>query len=157
MPGYKAHLTGGLAAFGITYAAVTVTKTVVVLSIIPVIGWLLCTLAGSLFPDIDIKSKGQKYFYWLVLVSLIYFTYHKQFMPLALLAIAATIPMLVKHRGIFHNIWFLIGGLGALSYTLMLYMPKYEQTILIHTLFFLAGALSHVWLDVGFVRMFRFR
>ncbi len=157
MPGYKGHLTGGLTAFGITYVAVTATKTIIVSGIIPVVGLLICTLAGSLFPDIDIKSKGQKYFYWLVLVSLIYLAYHKQFMPLAYVAIAATIPMLVKHRGIFHNVWFLIGGLGALSYTLMLYMPKHEQTVFVHTLFFLAGALSHLWLDFGFVRMFRFR
>lgn len=157
MPGYKGHLTGGLAAFGVTYAAITVSKVVIITSIIPVAGWLLCTLAGSLFPDIDVKSKGQNYFYWFVLAALIYLTYQKQFMPLAFLSIAATMPMLVRHRGIFHNIWFLLGGLGALSYMLMLYMPIYQQAILMHTLFFLAGALSHVWLDVGFARMFRFR
>ncbi len=157
MPGYKGHLTGGLTAFGITYVITTATKTIMVHGIIPVVGLLICTLAGALFPDIDIKSKGQKYFYWMICISLVYLFYYKLFVPLAYVAIAATTPMLVKHRGLFHNVWFLIGGLGALSYALVLYVPKYEQAILAHTLFFFVGALSHLWLDFGFERMFRFR
>lgn len=157
MPGYKGHLSGGLIAFGITYVAITAHQLVMVTNMIPVIGWLACTMAGSLFPDIDVKSKGQNFFYWCILIVLMYFTYCQQFMPLAYVSIASMLPMLVKHRGIFHNIWFLIGGLGAMSYALVLYMPKYEQTIVIHTLFFLAGVISHLWLDVGFVRMLRFR
>lgn len=157
MPGYKGHLTGGIAAFGLTCTALIATKMITLLSPIAFIGWFLSTLAGSLFPDIDVKSKGQKYFYWLIFILLLYLTYQKQFMPLAILAVVSTAPMLVKHRGIFHNVWFLCAGFSFLSYRLMLCIPKYEQMIVLHTLFFLAGVISHLWLDLGLIRMLRIR
>ncbi len=157
MPGYKGHLVGGFVAFSVTYVVVTACQIVMVNSIMPVITLLLFCLAGALFPDIDTKSKGQKYFYWFILILLLYFTYKKMFMQLAFLSILATLPMLVKHRGIFHNIWFLLAGLGALCYLLVLYLPHYDQIIIIHMIFFIMGAISHLWLDLGPHRILKFR
>lgn len=157
MPGYKGHLIGGFVAFSVTYVVVTACQLVIVNNIMPVITLLLFCLAGALFPDIDTKSKGQKYFYWFILVLLLYFTYAKMFMQLAFLSILATLPMLVKHRGIFHNIWFLLTGLGALCYLLVLYLPRYDQIIIIHMIFFMMGTISHLWLDLGPHRILKIR
>lgn len=157
MPGYKQHLMGGFVAFSLLSAALTIQGIIIVKSMIPVVGWAMCALAGSLFPDIDIKSKGQKYFYWLILLLMLYFTYYELFIPLASFAILSTTPMLVKHRGIFHNIWMLLAGFAVLSYVLIQWMPRHTDLIIIHMMFFLVGVISHVWLDMGLIRMLRLR
>lgn len=157
VPGYRQHLVGGLVAFSLLSTALTMSECVIIKNFIPVIGWMMCSLAGSLFPDIDIKSKGQKYFYWIILGLLLYFTYYELFLPLAALSILSTTPMLVRHRGIFHNIWALFGGFAALSYVLMRCMPCHTDLILIHVFFFLGGVISHIWLDMGLIRMLRAR
>ena len=57
MPGYRAHLAGGLTVYGITiYLLRSYCGSVFIAA-----EWMLFTLAGSLFPDIDTKSKGQKF------------------------------------------------------------------------------------------------
>ncbi|MGC2310143.1 MAG: hypothetical protein WA432_00805 [Candidatus Babeliaceae bacterium] len=63
MPSYKGHLLGGLVVYSIALLFMATT-----LSWLTKGEWLLCTLFGALFPDIDIKSKGQKLFYALLLV-----------------------------------------------------------------------------------------
>jgi membrane-bound metal-dependent hydrolase YbcI (DUF457 family) len=157
MPGYKGHLMGGAAAFGAAYAAVSMAKFMPYGDPCMIASCFATALAGSLFPDIDIKSKGQNLFYWIILGLFVYFFYNKQFVTLSYIAMAATLPLLVKHRGIFHNMWFLIAALSGLSYTLVCCLPQYDQKIILHMVFFVAGALSHLWLDFGFVRMMRFR
>lgn len=157
MPGYKGHLMGGAAAFGVSFAAVSVAQMMPIGDPYTILSCFICSMAGSLFPDIDVKSKGQNLFYWLLLALLLYFFYKKEFVTLAYVAIAATLPMLVKHRGIFHNMWFLIAALGALSYVLMGYLPNYDHMIILHMIFFVGGAISHLWLDLGFARMLRSR
>ncbi len=157
MPGYKGHLMGGAAAFGATFAGVSVAQLMPAGDPYTILSCFACAMAGSLFPDIDIKSKGQHLFYWLLLGLMLYFFYNKEFLTLSYIAIAATLPMLVKHRGLFHNMWFLIAALGALSYVLMGYLPNHDQMIVLHMIFFVGGAISHLWLDLGFVRMLRFR
>ncbi len=157
MPGYKGHLMGGAAAFGATFAATGIAQLMPAGDPYTILSCFACAMAGSLFPDIDIKSKGQNLFYWLLLGLLLYFFYKKEFVTLAYVAIVATLPMLVKHRGVFHNMWFLIAALGTLSYVLMGYLPNHDQKIILHMIFFVAGAISHLWLDLGFVRMLRFR
>ncbi len=156
MPGYRKHLVGGAAAFGLTYAVLLLTKQAAP-SMLTAGQWLCCALAGSLFPDIDVKSKGQNYFYWLIALLLIYFAYQRQLVPLAGLALAATIPMLVRHRGIFHNLWFIIGLAGVGVLLTMNYAPRYTHMIAFDLLFFVVGAASHLWLDIGFARMIRVR
>lgn len=157
MPGYKGHLGGGLIAFGIMLTLLAARHVMLVDHIVPVMSLLLCTMAGALFPDIDTKSKGQKYFYWLIAVLMIYLIYKRLLVHLSVLAVAATTPMLVKHRGLFHNIWFLIAAFTAIGYSLMLYAPRYSEAVILHMLFFLAGVVSHLWLDMGVARMLKIR
>jgi len=65
MPGYKGHLVGGTVAYGLLFFGL-VGVVVKQPSMLTAGEWLLFALAGSLFPDIDIKSKGQKYFYYVI-------------------------------------------------------------------------------------------
>lgn len=152
MANYKKHLVGG----GIAYF-------IVLLFIFPryhapittAAEWLLFSLAGSLFPDIDIKSKGQRYFYWLILLILILLLYSERYIALSVISIAATIPMLSKHRGLFHKIWFLIGAPVGVWYIAALNYPSLSQALFFDMVFFIVGALSHLYLDVGFKKMLR--
>ena len=65
MPNYKTHLAGGLFAYLLSIYAVITLRTI---SFALALEWLLFCLLGALFPDVDIKSKGQKIFYWIVLL-----------------------------------------------------------------------------------------
>ncbi len=58
MPGYRGHLIGGT----VTYLAILqMMKSVQPSMSVVASGFVFC-IVGSLFPDIDIKSKGQKLF-----------------------------------------------------------------------------------------------
>jgi|HubBroStandDraft_1064217.scaffolds.fasta_scaffold118311_1 hypothetical protein len=145
MPGYKGHLVGGIVAFCILF--------VVAMGINPSYytagEWLLCTLAGALFPDIDVKSKGQKYFYYVVLAGLVFLVMQREFEVLTCFSFIVITPMLVRHRGIFHSPRFII--LMPLMVWIMIAMvfPSTAQPLFFDTMFFIAGAFSHLWLDFG--------
>lgn len=151
MPGYKGHLVGGGIAFGGLYLLVQpwCPSTTIAAH------WLGCTLAGSLFPDIDVKSKGQKYSYWLLLALFILLILENKLELLALLSILSLVPMLVRHRGLFHRAWF-VSGMPLLLWVIVSSShPAWAQALFFYTLFFVVGALSHLWLDFGFSRLFR--
>ena len=151
MADYKGHLAGGAVAFA--FALVFVTKRFHP-TIATTCEWLFFSLAGSLFPDIDIKSKGQKYFYWFILLLLLSLSFRKRYDLFMGVSIIALVPMLVKHRGIFHRVWFVIGAPLLLWYIISMQFPAMSVPILLDAIFFIVGALSHLWLDMGF-RMFR--
>jgi len=160
MPGYKGHLAGGCVAYGLTLGLLYGFLPYVALakygfSSLVALRWLFCALAGSLFPDIDVKSKGQKYFYWVILGFFLLLIIERKFKLLAASSIVSVLPMLVKHRGIFHKTWFVVLaplGLWALFGT---YAPEYSFALFLDVLFFIVGALSHLWLDLGLKRMMR--
>lgn len=151
MPGYKNHLVGGAVAYGfMVYLLRWLNPTVMTL-----LEWLMCALAGSLFPDIDTKSKGQKYFYSTLFIMLIGLFVLKRFKLIAIVSCCCMIPLLVNHRGLFHRPWFLIGLSFMLAFIGCRWMPTCADAFACNALFFIVGALSHVFLDVGLVRMFR--
>lgn len=151
MPGYKGHLVGGAVAYGLTvYLLRSLNPTTITL-----IEWFICALAGALFPDVDTKSKGQKYFYsglWIVLLGLFFF---EKFKLVAIVSCCCMVPLLVTHRGLLHRTWFLIGLPAGLAFLGCTWMPGCADLFVCNALFFIVGALSHVWLDLGLVRMFR--
>jgi len=152
MPGYKGHLVGGAVTFGVALYAMQ--SAGVVFTHVQAAQWFISALAGCLFPDVDVKSKGQNILYKLLLVLLIVllaYGYHRPFM---VVSIAAMVPMIVRHRGLFHRLWFVIGFPAVLSILLVSYYPAYESTIYYNALFFVLGAISHLWLDLGIKKMF---
>ena len=152
MPNYKSHLSGGSIAFAITLLFVVPHFNPSPLTLAE---WLLFALAGSLFPDIDIKIKGQRYFYWLLFPLFILLAATKRFITLAILSILALLPMISKHRGLFHRTWFIVGAPFAAWYVATLYFPALSNALYFDVLFFVIGALSHIWLDVGLKKMLR--
>lgn len=154
MPGYQGHLVGGLVASNALLAALSCTG-VVYPTPLGCIEWFAVGLLGSLFPDIDIKSKGQKIFYWILLFLYLYLFKQRHLMMLGILSIISISPMLVKHRGIYHRWWFVSAMPLTLAFIASYYCPHYTGMIFCDTLFFVAGALSHLMLDFGFKRMFR--
>lgn len=68
-----------------------------------VIVWLAVMFA--LFPDIDIKSKGQLLFYRLLFVLDVCLVLAQLFREAAVLGLLALIPILSRHRGWTHTIW----------------------------------------------------
>ncbi|UNE35407.1 metal-dependent hydrolase [Vermiphilus pyriformis] len=153
MPGYRTHLIGGVCAYALVSILVVPLVKPTALTMIE---WFAVALAGSLFPDIDIKSKGQKIFYILICAALILLSYQKQYIFMAYLSIASCVPLMVKHRGIFHSMWFLIAGAVAVVSTGYYYCPDYQYILASNMCFFIAGAISHLWLDMGFRRMVGF-
>lgn len=152
MPNYKGHLIGGCVAFA---AVLIILPPAYPTTLLTAFEWLLFTLAGSLFPDIDIKSKGQKYFYWMILILLILLLHTRRFIPLAAVSILSMIPMLSKHRGLFHRTWFIIAAPLIAWQIVALYFPAIKELFMYDMLFFIAGALSHLWLDMGLKGMIK--
>jgi hypothetical protein len=153
MPNYKGHLAGGAVFYTIAFLVLTFTyKPTIVTSI----EWLLFTLMGALFPDVDIRSKGQKLFYWLLGFIFLYAWWNHHLFVFPILSAIGLVPLLVKHRGIFHRLWFIILLSVGLAFLACQGAPNCYRIIMFDTLFFLVGAISHLWLDLGLRRMFRF-
>ncbi len=150
MPGYKEHLLGGAAAFGVTFAIIGSCCA----SRLTAGEWLLCSLLGSLFPDVDIKSKGQKVFYSILLVVLIVLIIKQRLDLLAGLSLCAVVPLIVRHRGIFHNPLFVAALPFTVWFLLQTVFPDYKHILFYDTLFFVVGAISHLILDRGLKRAF---
>jgi hypothetical protein len=151
MPGYKGHLAGGCVAYGLVLGLLYGYCA----SSLVAMRWLFCTLAGSLFPDIDVKSKGQKYFYWVILGFFLLLIIERKFKVLAVSSIVSVFPMLVKHRGIFHKTWFVVLAPLTIWALIGSFLPEYSYILFFDVLFFIVGALSHLWLDLGIKRMLR--
>jgi hypothetical protein len=150
MSNYKGHLAGGIFAYLIAIYCIIATQSP---SFTTGLEWLLFTLAGALFPDVDIKSKGQKLFYWIILILMIVLLINDQTQALIIVAVLGVVPLLVRHRGIFHRLWFVILVPLVVAWILCLYMPQCNSTIMYDCLFFIVGAISHLWLDLGLRRM----
>lgn len=145
MPGYKGHIAGGVVAFALALYLLESHCA----SASTALSWLGCTLAGALFPDIDVKSKGQKYFYWVVFFALIFLFAFGQMEMLAACGIISVTPMLCKHRGIFHEMWFVIALPSVVWAIASLAYPQYTEIFFFYAVFFIIGALSHLYLDRG--------
>lgn len=154
MPGYKGHVVGGLVAYAVMLKLVSIYWQPTALMMIE---WLLFTMAGCLFPDIDVKSKGQKFSYVLLFLIFVTLLSYGYFELVALLAVGALIPLMSRHRGLFHNIGFISGLVGGAVCAAWYCTSIACRVLIIDALFFMAGVVSHLWLDMGLRRMLRMR
>lgn len=154
MPGYRTHLCGGIAAY---LSLLLLCSWLNPTSVITAIEWLGFCLIGSMFPDIDIGSKGRYVFYRIFLIFLVIFLIRQNTMALCLLGVLMLLPMLVTHRGLFHRWWFVTGLPFAVGWLCSCSLVTCHQAFMVDALFFAAGALSHLYLDLGLRRMFRIR
>ncbi len=153
MPGYKGHIAGGLLVY--IAGIVLLQRTAHIPSLWCAAEWMICAIAGALFPDVDVKSKGQKYFYWVVLAIFMWLVMMKKLELLAFLSLVAITPMLVRHRGIFHELWFVIVMPLTLWAFMAMYEPCYARMLFFDTSFFIVGAISHLALDFKVVPALR--
>jgi len=141
---YKKHVLFGCIGYGFILA---VWRPGFV-SLLQISEWLLCMVVGSLFPDIDIKSKGQTLLYGLFFIMISGLLLLNNLCGAALLGLAICVPLLVKHRGLFHTAWFLALMFSGITALLIFVCPYTERMRLMHDMFFcIAGVVSHLVLD----------
>lgn len=144
MPGYKAHTLGSLI---ITILALGACNVFYQITAFKAFEWIGFAVIGGLFPDLDTKSFGQKWFYRILFLSAIVLFALKQYYLLSIEALVGFIPLLFKHRGLFHSPWFLsfitIGSVFAAVY----YFPHYATSIYIDGAFFWFGMMIHLFMD----------
>lgn len=155
MPNYKTHLFGGIAAYLLLFYFCIFFQIRESISPIFYGIWFIAACAGSLFPDIDTKSRGQRYFYWALFFILTIAIFQKDFAAVSLCGIAAIAPLLGRHRGLYHRLWFVIGAPFLIALFYASKYPHLKTDLLLTTSFFVFGAISHLWLDLGFWRMVR--
>ena len=151
MPGYKGHIAAGI-AFGVLLLA-GLAFSPIAASLEPIeqfrdatiVLWLAVLFA--LFPDVDIKSKGQILFYRVFVLLDLVLLWQELFVEAALLGFLAMLPIISKHRGWTHSFWAMI-----VIPSPILLVPMYlaGETTLAGLPFYLgavAGYLSHLVAD----------
>lgn len=158
MPGYRAHML----CAAILYVLLVFCIYTYVQSGLILCGGFIAILVGALFPDIDTKSKGQHYLYWVYAALLASFLilYWRDHKPLWLelivcLSVVTIAPMLGRHRGITHAPPFIL-LLGLLMWIIVAgFYPLYTAQLFFFSACFVLGAFSHVWLDKRRIFFFR--
>ena len=152
MPGYKEHLSGGMAigALGISAAVLLGYLAVDVLQLAGL--WGVCLL-GALFPDIDTDSKGQNLFYTGLIVIDAFLIYHSCYRWAAWLGLMAMLPALGHHRGWTHTWWaMLVVPLPIVIIPYMLFNDQNVSVLLSEKYYaaFALGYFSHLLMDRKF-------
>ena len=143
MANYKGHLFGGIIAY--VLVAIMVSSYCLCAKFIG--NGLLFALAGSLFPDVDIKSKAQKIFYFLIFLSMAVLLIQKKETLAVFLGLISFLPLFVKHRGLFHKFWFILLLTIVVTLFICINSPTYREPTINYAIFFTAGAISHLFLD----------
>jgi hypothetical protein len=78
-------------------------------------------------------------------------------MYMSLVGSIALFPLFVRHRGIFHRVWFIVLLCGVAACITPFLSPLHVHLVVWDMFFFALGALSHIWLDFGIKRMIRFK
>ena len=151
MPNFKGHLCGGLLFYGSAVFLLSLGK----ISWTQQIYWLCATLAGALFPDIDIKSKGQHLFLKIVLFLLILCLFLQAYIPVIMILFFSLMPLIIPHRGLFHDLGFVVVLCALTDLVLIFSCPTKAHTIIITSLFFMLGVTSHLVFDKGFKKTFK--
>lgn len=149
MANYRGHLMGGICAFAVPMLLQAPQKCMQPYTPANMLVWLACSIAGGLFPDIDIHSEGRKLWNKGVCLFAVAIMYTEQWFLTTPLVALALFPYCLTHRGLTHRIWFIIGAPLALAYSSARYIPRHEAQAWLCALFFIAGALSHWILDYG--------
>lgn len=148
MPGYKVHITVGAAACLILIYAISAVTNFCP-TFLHFSGYFACTILGSIFPDIDTKSKAQRLFFIfssVILLTSIVFQAWFIFLNFSFITVVVTV---LKHRTLTHNFYFLF----TLSILLILFSAMVfhglSVGVALSALGFAVGAFSHLLLDFG--------
>ncbi len=150
MPNYKCHFLGGCVIYGIIFLIISLNYKACIFSFDQSILFFVATFLGSLFPDIDTRSKGRKIFYVFLPGIIILSFALKNFKMMLSVASFSALMHIVKHRGIFHTIWFNLMFVFLCCSGLINLVPYYKNNIILCGAFFLLGVFSHLFLDFRF-------
>jgi hypothetical protein len=151
MPSYKYHLLAGVTTYIILVRLTTLTPQFRHFSLKHYAVFVGFCLLGSIFPDIDIQSYMQKIFFRSLAIAL----------PLALfintalfigLSITCLATLFLPHRSLTHHPLFLIMFPLVFAISAAAKYPNHSLIFFTACIYFVAGALSHRLLDVGFAR-----
>ena len=149
MPGYRTHVTGAIVSAAATLVITHWRMPIAALLTSNNIACLAAGACGGLFPDIDIKSKGQKLWYSAIVPLWGAALVMRHTVFICVLSVLAVIPPLLPHRGITHELWFiLLAPLGG-PFLVSVYQPAYLSFAIDLYFFFVIGAISHLVLDLG--------
>lgn len=153
MPSYKVHLLGGTVTYFLT--TLLLSRYVSWFSYNPLhhIFFILFSLLGSIFPDIDITSRMQIIFFRCMILALPSALLINKILFFTLGCICFFV-VLIKHRTITHHIWFLILFPLLTALYLEKQYPESRKEIISICTYFSVGALSHRLLDFGPRRFF---
>ena len=107
MPGYKAHMAGGLVLGGGCLGA-AVWFDVARPDLQTGAALLTIALLAALFPDTDTDSKGQNLFYGCLVVLDLALMIEGHFKWAAILGFCALLPAIGHHRGWTHTWWAML-------------------------------------------------
>lgn len=147
MPGYKAHTLGSLIIAILALGACNVFYQITAFKAFE---WIGFAVIGGLFPDLDTKSFGQKWFYRIMLIVLAILFMLQRYYVLSILALLAFLPLIFKHRGVFHAPWFLAGITVFGTLTAAYYFPHYTYAAYADGAFFFLGTMIHLVMDRSF-------
>jgi len=143
---YRGHILGGIVSYALMLFIFKIFHYP--LDAMHNLQWFLFCILGSLFPDIDTKSKIQLWIYRLfILFYFLLLLINPTYYMLIFISILAVLPLIVRHRGIFHNPWFLIMLTLFIVGIIYFTRPDMIQETAFNALFFIAGTLSHLLLD----------
>jgi len=158
MSDYRGHIWGAVGFFGALSAGMialsgritdpTVVKPFKGGRVVVLFG---ITLLTALWPDVDIRSKGQRLFYSLFLLIDVALIAMKLYYQSAMLGLLAMIPIVGKHRGWTHTIWAAVLIPSPLLILPMYFRGAYTLAGLPYFLSAFAGYLSHLVLDRMFL------
>lgn len=148
MSNYKGHITSG----AITASLSSVIAYTMSSSMRLGLACGVTTLFFAMFPDVDIKSKFSKFFYWVVLISASYLMLNGMSNIAAFMLILSITPQLVNHRGIFHSNWFAFLVPGYIFYFSYIGVLTNQESLLIY-LAGVFGYFTHLFMDSKFVKV----
>lgn len=144
MAGYRGHIAGGVVTFCIMLLFFFLIG---IYSLLKPTESLLFCLIGSLFPDIDTKSKGQRLVYGLLIIIISTLAAKNKLLEASVVGIISMFPLLSKHRGPMHEPWILVAIIAVCAIKLYTLFPSFWIRILLDSTFFCAGCVSHLLLD----------
>lgn len=143
---WRWHIFGGCIAYGAALLLISCFYTVPAPAALLLLG---TTLFGALFPDIDTQSTIRNFVYGPVFICAVVVLLLSKLNPTdKLIAMAlGLLPLIVRHRGLFHSKTVLIAVPSILAGIGYYYFPNNSTFIAFTALFFIAGTLSHLALD----------
>ncbi len=145
MSGYRGHVAGGLVL--ITLVIHFFYHSFFNPSAIDIVWYVVIATMFALWPDVDIKSTGQKLFYLIFFITDLYLIFTSQFQASAFFGLLIILPILSKHRGWTHTYWAML----FIPMPILLYPMISNNSInFIGFPYYLAaitGYLSHLMLD----------